>query len=143
MVGTLKHVEYAHTPVQMDAAAQSLTQLPPDRPAAVATIAAGAPLPVFSARAVDAWGNAAAPTDAMPCELVLECPALEPPSIAAPFSAAGLACMQGMDPHRTLFRGSAALYMRPPSIAAPISRAVVAPMPYIPMIPQRSAKTES
>lgn len=80
----------------MEAAAASLTQLPADRPAAVAALMAGAPLGALSARAVDAWGNAAAPTDALPCELVLECAALEPPSAAAPFSAAGVACMQGV-----------------------------------------------
>ena len=79
----------------MEAAAASLTQLPAGRLAAVAALAAGAPLAAFSARAVDAWGNAAAPSDALPCELVLECAALEPPSVAAPFSAAGVACMQG------------------------------------------------
>ncbi len=79
----------------MRAAAESLTQLPSGRPAAVATLTVGAELPAFTACARDAWGNASAPAPALTCDLVLECAALEPASLAVPFSAAGVARVQG------------------------------------------------
>ncbi len=80
---------------QMRAAAESLTQLPSGRPAAVATLTVGAELPAFTACARDAWGNASGPAPALTCELLLECAALEPASLAVPFSAAGVARVQG------------------------------------------------
>jgi hypothetical protein len=86
---------------QADEAAAVMTQLPPERAAAlVLALASGDALPGFHAQAVDAWGNATGPTDSLPCKVSVECEALSPAQSSFQLPASGRAYVEGTS-HRS------------------------------------------
>ncbi len=81
---------------QADEAAAVMTQLPPERAAAlVLSLASGDALPGFHAQAVDAWDNATGPADALLCEVTVECEALSPAQSSFQIPASGRAFVEG------------------------------------------------
>lgn len=47
-------------------------------------------------QAIDAWGNAAGPTDALPCDVTVDCNALSPAQASFSICASGRAYVDGM-----------------------------------------------
>lgn len=81
---------------QVDEAAAVMTQLPPERAAALAlTLPSGGALPAFHVQAIDAWGNATGPTDALPCDVTAACDALSPVLTCFSIPASGRAYVEG------------------------------------------------
>ncbi len=83
--------------MQADEAAVGMTQLPPERAAALAlTLPSGGSLPGFQVQATDAWGNTTGPTDALPCDVTVACDALSPAEASFSVGASGRACVTGI-----------------------------------------------
>jgi hypothetical protein len=81
---------------QVDEAAAVMTQLPPERAAALeVALASGDALPAFYVQALDAWGNVTGPADHLSAHVAVACDALSPQRNSFPVTASGTAFVEG------------------------------------------------
>ena len=64
-------------------------------PAVTAKLSTGDILPTFWVQAIDRWGNCTGPSQDLPCNVVLDCDALQASPITAAFDDFGIAKIKG------------------------------------------------